>query len=86
MNYFSNLSRISLSTVTLFLGIGMSGFVSVLSVSQADPEGCNVSPDNSGCILNRPVDIERRQKQSQSQDILLFESTEIQSNVMFEDE
>ncbi len=86
MNYFSNLSRISLSTVTLFLGIGMSGFVSVLSVSQSDPQGCNVSPDNSGCILNRPVDIERRQKQSQSQDILLFESAEIQSNLIFEDE
>ena len=86
MNYFSNLSRISLSTVTLFLGIGMSGFVSVLSVSQADPEGCNVSPDNSGCILNRPVDIERQQQYNQSQDILFFESYETKSSFVFEDQ
>lgn len=84
MNYSSNLSRINLSSVALCLGIGISGFVSVLSVAQADPQGCNVSPDNSGCILNRPIDIERRQQQNQSQDFLFVERDEIQSHLIFE--
>ncbi len=86
MNYSSNLSRINLSSVALCLGIGISGFVSVLSVAQSDPQGCNVSPDNSGCILNRPVDIERRQQQSESQDFVFVERNQIQSNLIFEDQ
>jgi|GEM_PF-5285420 hypothetical protein len=76
MHYSSSSSHIHLSTVVILLGVCISGFVSILYFNQSDPQGCQVSPDNSGCVLNRPVDIQRQQEiaDRQSQDLLFRET------------
>ncbi len=86
MNYSSSSSRIHYSTVAMLLGIFISGFVSIICFQQSDPHGCQVSPDNSGCVLNRPVDIKRQQEKAdrQSQDLLFVEHHGIQSELNFE--
>lgn len=59
-------------SITIFLGI----CVSALSFNQSNPKGCQVSPDNSGYIMNRPVDIETQQGKAdrQSQDLVFSET------------
>lgn len=32
---------------------------SILATSPDDPKGCNLSSNNQGCKLNRPIDFER---------------------------
>ena len=41
-------------------------FASIMASSIEDPNGCTVSPDNQGCKLNRPIDLEREAKKNNS--------------------
>lgn len=72
MSRSSSSFQIHCISITIFLGI----CVSALSFNQSDPKGCIVSPDNSGCILNRPVDIEKESEKAynQSQDLVFLET------------
>lgn len=36
--------------------IGLVTFASVLAALKDDAKGCTFSPDNAGCVLNRPFD------------------------------
>ena len=36
---------------------------SILATSPDDPKGCNLSPNNQGCQLNRPRDFKREANQ-----------------------
>jgi len=52
--------KISISAATLTLGLIMVSTTVELVKSSADPKGCSISPDNAGCLLNRPIDQQRR--------------------------
>ncbi len=53
------------------LGMG-AGFLSSLT---PDINGCNLSPDNAGCVLNRPIDIQRSAERA-SEETLNFRENE----------
>ena len=38
----------------------MMGYATIMAASIDDRNGCSISPDNKGCTLNRPVDLERQ--------------------------
>ncbi len=40
--------------------LSLTGSVSILAALKSDPNGCNVSPDNAQCVLNRPIDLEKQ--------------------------
>ena len=49
--------NLSIATAGTALLLGM--VAGLLSGLAPDPNGCNLSPDNAGCVLNRPIDIQR---------------------------
>lgn len=51
-----NLQDLSI-VVILLLVFGSVGSVSILANKQNDPHNCQLSPNNRGCSLNRPIDI-----------------------------
>jgi hypothetical protein len=40
--------------------LGLFTVVSVLAALEKDPHGCNHSPNNAGCEMNRPIDQQKR--------------------------
>lgn len=42
--------------------LGLVTFASILAALKEDAKGCTFSPDNAGCVLNRPFDREKMQK------------------------
>ncbi|MBD2003694.1 MULTISPECIES: hypothetical protein [Cyanophyceae] len=67
---YQNLSVATAGTA-LLLGMG-AGFLSSLT---PDINGCNLSPDNAGCVLNRPIDIQRS-AETASEETLSFGENE----------
>ncbi|MCU0537158.1 MAG: hypothetical protein MUD14_25005 [Hydrococcus sp. Prado102] len=39
--------------------LGLVTFATILAALKDDTKGCTFSPDNSGCVLNRPFDREK---------------------------
>ncbi|MBP0029451.1 hypothetical protein [Roseofilum sp. Guam] len=52
--------KISISAASLTLGLIMVSTTVELVKVDFDPNGCSISPDNAGCVLNRPIDQQRR--------------------------
>ncbi len=49
------------ATLLLLLGAGsLASVVSAVSAADIDPQGCTISPDNLGCPLHRPQELEQR--------------------------
>jgi hypothetical protein len=57
----------SLVAVASLSFIGLVTFASVLAALKEDTKGCAFSPDNSGCLLNRPID---QKKQSATERLI----------------
>lgn len=72
MNRPSSSFQIHCISITIFLGM----CVSALSFNQFNSRHSQVSPDNSGYIMNRPVDIERHLEKAdrQSEDLVFSET------------
>lgn len=49
-------------TFGAFAVVGAVSMVSVFAALKADANGCHFSPDNAGCVMTRPIDIERNQE------------------------
>ena len=50
----------NLFMVGFIIFFSFTSLVSILAALKPDPNGCSVSPDNAGCVLNRPVDLDKR--------------------------
>ena len=50
----------NLFMVGFIIFLSFTSLVSILAALKSDANGCSVSPDNAGCVLNRPVDLDKR--------------------------
>ena len=59
-----------LSEIIIFLSfcgaVSLVSGISILAKAQNDPYNCQLSPDNQGCSLNRPIDIKTKSNQNSS--------------------
>ncbi|MDJ0689618.1 MAG: hypothetical protein QNJ41_14020 [Xenococcaceae cyanobacterium MO_188.B32] len=56
MNKWQDLSAIA-TLLLIFGSVGVVSGASILANKQNDPHHCQLSPNNRGCTLNRPIDI-----------------------------
>lgn len=61
MNSMSNVYQ-NIFTAGAFAVVGAISMVSVFAALKADANGCHLSPDNAGCVMTRPIDMERNQE------------------------
>jgi hypothetical protein len=52
--------KVTVSVAGLFLGVFTVATGLQMVYAQNDVDGCLVSPDNRGCFMNRPIDVQRR--------------------------
>ena len=46
--------------------VSLVGSVSILAKIQTDPHNCQLSPDNQGCSLNRPIEVRAKENKHTS--------------------
>jgi hypothetical protein len=61
MNSLTNISQ-NIFTAGIFTIVGAISTVSIFAALKADANGCHLSPDNAGCEMTRPIDIERNKE------------------------
>jgi hypothetical protein len=52
--------KIVLFAISTIGGSFAAGTLLQLAYHPEDANGCLVSPDNRGCVMNRPIDVQRR--------------------------